>query len=138
MNIEYRINSGISTDQFIDLLYRSSLHERRPVDDPECMEEMVNNSNLLVSAWDDQKLVGIARSMTDFYYACHLSDLAVDNAYQGNGIGRKLQAVTQDQLGPKCNLILVSAPAANTYYEHIGYKNTTRCWVLGREKSINK
>lgn len=100
------------------------------------MEGMVNNSTLLVSAWDDQKLVGIARSMTDFYYACYLSDLAVDKAYQGNGIGRKLQAITQDQLGPKCNLILVSAPAANTYYEHIGYSNNPGCWILGRTTSI--
>jgi hypothetical protein len=34
------------------------------------MEGMMKNSNLMVTAWDDEKMVGIARSMTDFHYAC--------------------------------------------------------------------
>ncbi len=136
MNIEYKINTPVSADQFIELLRRSTLGERRPVDDRECMEGMVKNSNLMVSAWDGEKLIGIARSMTDFHYACYLSDLAVDKDYQGRGIGKKLQAITQEQLGPKCKLILIAAPAANSYYEHIGYTNNPRCWVLEREQTI--
>jgi len=90
----------------------------------------------MVSAWDGENLVGIARSMTDFHYACYLSDLAVDRKYQGGGVGRKLQIITQEQLGPKCKLILVSPPAANAYYEHLGLTNNPRCWVLEREQKI--
>ena len=137
MNIEYKINSPVSAGQFIDLLHRSTLGERRPVDDKECMEGMVKNSNLMVSAWDGERIIGIARSMTDFHYACYLSDLAVDKEYQGYGIGKKLQSITQGQLGPRCNLILVAAPAANSYYEHIGYTNNPRCWVLERKQTIS-
>lgn len=137
LRIEYKINALISVDQFIDLLLRSSLSERRPIDDRECLQGMVNNSNLMVTAWDGEKLIGIARSMTDFHYACYLSDLAVDKEYQKSGVGRKLQTVTQEQLGEKCKLILISAPDVNSYYEHIGYTNSQRCWVRDGKQELD-
>lgn len=137
MSIEYKINVPVSTEQFIVLLRESALAERRPIEDRECMEGMVNNSNLMVTAWDGDELVGIARSMTDFHYACYLSDLAVHAKYQKSGIGKMLQIKTQEQLGPKCKLILIAAPAANAYYEHIGFTNNQRCWVLERDKNID-
>ena len=137
MDITYKINSDVSVDQFIGLLTASTLAKRRPVDDRECIEGMIKNSNLIVTAWDDEKLVGIARSMTDFHYACYLSDLAVDKNYQKNRIGKQLQIITQKQLGPKCKLILIAAPASNTYYEHIGFTNNNRCWILNREQNIS-
>lgn len=136
MAIEYKINAPVSADQFIELLRESTLAERRPIEDRECMEGMIRNSNLMVTAWVGEQLIGIARSMTDFHYACYLSDLAVHKRYQGNGVGKKLQIITQDKLGPKCKLILLAAPAANSYYEHIGFTNNQRCWVLDRERRI--
>ena len=80
MALEYKVNAAITVEQFIDLLNRSTLGERRPVADRACMEGMVKNANLCVTAWDGEKLVGVARSVTDFHYACYLSDLAVDAA----------------------------------------------------------
>ena len=137
MSIEYKINTPVSTDQFIELLRQSTLSERRPIEDRACMEGMVANSNLIVTAWDGEVLIGIARSMTDFHYACYLSDLAVHKKYQRSGIGKKLQIKTQEQLGPNCKLILIAAPAANSYYEHIGFSNNLRCWILDRDKKID-
>lgn len=136
MSIEYSVNVPLTADQFIELLRESRLGERRPVNDRACMEGMVNNANLMVSAWDGEKLIGIARSMTDFHYACYLSDLAVHGNYQKLGIGRKLLRITQGKLGPQCKLILVAAPDANSYYEHLGFQHNPRCWVLDREQSI--
>ncbi len=136
MSIEYKINLPVSAEQFKELLIKSTLGERRPIDDQECLKGMLTNSNLMITAWDDEKLVGIARSMTDFHYACYLSDLAVDKKYQREGIGKRLQSLTQEQLGPKCKLILIAAPAANLYYEHIGFTNNQRCWILNRDHKI--
>jgi hypothetical protein len=82
MSIEHTINQPITTDQFIDLLESSTLGERRPIDDRECMEGMITNSNLTVTAWDSGNLISIARSMTDFHFACYLSDLAVSKEHQ--------------------------------------------------------
>ena len=137
MDISYKVNQSITTDEFIGVLTASNLAECRPVDDRECLDGMLKNSNLIVTAWDEEKLIGIARSMTDFHYACYLSDIAVDKNYQNNSIGRQLQIVTQEQLGPRCKLILIAAPASGSYYEHIGFTNNQRCWVLCRDSSIN-
>jgi ribosomal protein S18 acetylase RimI-like enzyme len=143
VNITYKIyNSNNETDlnitptQFAQLLKKSTLGERRPIEDEECLAGMVNNSNLIISAWDEGNLVGISRCVTDFHYCCYLSDLAVDQKYQGLGIGKELQVQTQKQLGPKCKLILISAPAANSFYQQIGYTNNERCWVLNRDELI--
>lgn len=137
MNVEYKINQQISTDQFVALLISSGLGERRPIDDTECMEGVLSNSNLMISAWVGEELIGVARSVTDFHYACYLSDLAVAKLYQKSGVGKKLQVLTQDQLGPKCKLILIAAPAATAYYERIGYTHNPRCWVLERGSNLN-
>ncbi len=75
--------------------------------------------------------------MTDYHYACYLSDLAVVKDYQSHGVGKELQKITQQQLGTKCKLILIAAPAANSYYEHIGFTNNPMCWVLRRNETIN-
>lgn len=136
MSIEYSVNVPLKADQFIELLQESRLGERRPVDDRTCMEGMVNNANLMVSAWEGEKLIGIARSMTDFHYACYLSDLAVHGDFQRQGIGKELMRITQSKLGPQCKLILVAAPTANAYYEHLGFQHNPRCWVLDREQNI--
>lgn len=136
MAIDFNVNAPVTTDQFIGLLESSTLGERRPIQDRACMEGMVSNSNLIVSAWDGSLLIGIARSVTDFHYACYLSDLAVHRDHQKAGIGKRLQSLTQEQLGPRCKLILISAPAANSYYGQIGYTHTDRCWVLEPGVSI--
>ena len=136
MNIEFKINEPITSEQFVGLLEKSSLAERRPIHNSECMEGVVKNSNLVVSAWYGNELIGIARSVTDFHYACYLSDLAVDQKYQKSGVGKRLLVLTQEQLKEECKLILVAAPDANSYYEHLGFENNSRCWVLGREQKI--
>lgn len=138
MDIQYKINQSISVNQFVDLLRESTLGERRPIDDLECMTGMLANGNLTVTAWHEDKLVGIARSVTDFHYACYLSDLAVHKSYQRSGIGKELQILTQQQNGPRCKLILIAAPDANAYYEHIGFEHNARCWVLDPNDSITR
>ena len=134
MAIIYKVNQFVTTEAFTSLLKASGLAERRPVEDAICMQGMVENSNLIISAWlieeEQEKLVGIARSMTDFHYACYLSDLAVDKAYQKQGLGKNLIAETQAQLRATCKLILIAAPDANGYYPKLGFQSNDRCWVL--------
>jgi len=137
MTIEYDVGRMISAEEFIDILRRSTLGLRRPVNDYETIKGMVKNTNLLVTAWSNDQLVGVSRSMTDFHYACYLSDLAVDQSHQRKGIGRNLIRLTSEQLGPNCKLLLVSAPDANDYYPKLGFEKSERTWVLPRGKRIN-
>ena len=81
-------------------------------------------------------LVGVARSMTDFHYACYLSDLAVDRNYQRRGIGTELLRATRDELGQLCKLILVAAPDANDYYPKLGFELNDKTWVLPKGKKL--
>lgn len=129
-SIEFQINVPISEADFIDLLHRSSLAQRRPVEDIECVQGMLKHGNLLVTAWTEGELLGVSRSVTDFHFTCYLSDLAVDARFQKQGIGKALIRETKNQLGPKCNLILIAAPAAADYYQHIGFEHQPQCWVL--------
>jgi GNAT superfamily N-acetyltransferase len=128
--IHYEINKPITPNQFVDILIRSMLAERRPVDDRETIAGMLQHGDLLVTAWNDDTLIGVSRSVTDFHYCCYLSDLAVDQDFQAKGIGRELIRLTRAQLGPRCNLILLSAPAATGYYPRIGFTQHNSAWVM--------
>lgn len=119
----------VSASQFVDILKRSTLALRRPVDDPDRIDRMLKHANVMVSAWDGDLLVGISRAVTDFSFCCYLSDLAVDEAYQHRGIGKRLIAETHDTAGRETKLILLAAPAAVDYYPKIGMENFPHCFV---------
>jgi GNAT superfamily N-acetyltransferase len=134
MNLRYETSRPLNPDEFVDLLKRSTLAERRPVDDPKCIQAMLQHANLLCTAWDGEKLVGVARSVTDFEYCCYLSDLAVDKNYQKRGIGKELIRLTRARLGGHAKIILLSAPKAETYYPKIGFESHRSAWVLAAQK----
>ncbi len=97
---------------------------------------MLENSNLIITASIDNKIIGIARAVTDFNYCCYLSDLAVDKQYQNNGIGKQLISKVQEQLNDKCKIILLSAPDAKEYYLKIGFIQHNSAWTLPRDKKL--
>jgi predicted N-acetyltransferase YhbS len=130
MHITFETSRTISDAEFVDLLRRSTLAARRPVDDPNCIRAMLEHADLLCTAWDGAKLVGVARSVTDFEFCCYLSDLAVDENYQKRGIGRELIHLTQSKLGTKAKLILLSAPKAENYYPKVGFEQHRSAWII--------
>lgn len=124
------IDQTITPEEFIDILNRSTLGERRPVDNEKCIQGMLDHADILVLAMDEEKIIGVARAISDFNYACYLSDLALDVSYQKMGIGKKLIETVQEQLEEGCKIILLSAPAAVEYYPKIGFKKHPSAWVL--------
>jgi predicted N-acetyltransferase YhbS len=129
MNIKYKISQNLTADEFINILERSTLGERRPIDDEKCMQGMLDHADVLVVALDGEKVVGVARAVTDFHYACYLSDLAVDVAYQKMGIGQRLIDVVRNELEESCKIILLSAPDAAGYYPKVGFIQHPSAWV---------
>jgi ribosomal protein S18 acetylase RimI-like enzyme len=129
-DIDYAVNPPISLDEFIAVLNASTLAERRPMEDRGCLQQMLEHGNLLVTARCGGRLVGVARSVTDFSFCCYLSDLAVASDFQRQGIGKELIRRTQAELGPRCTLILLSAPAAVDYYPHIQFERHPQAWIL--------
>lgn len=133
--VTYRTDNDLELDAVIELYRASTLGERRPVDDRERMALMLGNANLVVSAWDGELLVGIARSVSDFSYCTYLSDLAVRLSHQKQGIGRELIRRTQEE-GGQAAVILLSAPKAVDYYPRIGFTHHPQAWWLKTGDSL--
>lgn len=119
-------------DQIIDVYNSSGIN--RPTNDKERIKKMYSHSNLILTAWDNDKLVGISRSVTDFYYCCYLSDLAVSKEYQNRGIGKKLIELTKNKIGEQTALILISAPTAKDFYLKIGMQKIENGFIIKRSK----
>ena len=127
--ITYRTGNDLDLEAVVELYRASTLGERRPVEERPRMEAMLRNANLVITAWDRDQMVGIARSVSDFAYCTYLSDLAVRESHQRRGIGRELIRRTQEA-GGQATVILLSAPRAVGYYPHVGFTQHPSAWVL--------
>jgi GNAT superfamily N-acetyltransferase len=130
MNIDYRHDAVVSVAQAVDLYQRATLGERRPVHRPDIFEGMLRHADVLVTAWAGEQLVGVCRTLTDFTYVAYLADLAVDEAYQHQGVGSRLIEETRSRLEPECMVVLLAAPKAHDYYPKVGFEHHPRAWVL--------
>ncbi len=131
--VSYQLEPDLSADEFIAVLETSGLAERRPVAEPARIDAMLRHADITLTARDGGRIVGVSRALADYGFCCYLSDLAVDRAYQGRGIGRRLIERTWDAAGRSTTLILLAAPKAVTYYPHIGMRKHDACYVLDRQ-----
>ncbi len=132
-DIVYNLEPDLSVQEFYEILQTSTLAERRPVDDGARLAVMLKEADIILTARDGTKIVGISRAITDYSYCCYLSDLAVDKAYQGQGIGKKLLEKTHDAASHKTSLILLSAPTARSYYPKVGMETIQNGWIMPRK-----
>jgi predicted N-acetyltransferase YhbS len=91
---------------------------------------MLHHANLVVTAWDEDLLVGIARTLSDFAYVGYLADLAVRASHQRQGIGTALIQKTREQMVSRSMLVLLSAPRAVAYYPKMGFARHESAWIL--------
>lgn len=132
MNISYSTTNKPTPQQVISLYESAGLN--RPTKDKARIAKMYDNSNLFVTAWDGDLLVGVARSLTDFCYCCYLSDLAVRDEYKKAGIGKKLVDLTREAISEESMLLLLSAPTAMEYYPKIGMNEVKNGFIIPRNK----
>ena len=130
MDLTYQLEPDLGPDEFLDLLARSTLAERRPVDEPGTIRKMLRHADLIVTARSGGVLVGISRALTDYGYCTYLSDLAVDVAFQRQGIGKELIRRTHEAAGLGTMLVLLAAPLARDYYPRIGMDPHDSCWII--------
>lgn len=131
MPLRYAIEPELTPKDFVDILRRSTLSDRRPIDQQTTIAGMLDNADIILTARiESGLLVGVSRAITDYYYCTYLSDLAVDQQYQRQGIGRELIRRTHEAAGLGTRLVLLSAPAARDYYPHIGLRSHDSCWTI--------
>ncbi|ADB16124.1 GCN5-related N-acetyltransferase [Pirellula staleyi DSM 6068] len=136
LEVQYSLEPQLTAEEFIDLLARSTLAERRPIHDRDCIERMLRNASVISCARVEGKLVGVARTISDFSFCAYLSDLAVDEAFQRRGIGKGLMSHTRAACGEQTALIILAAPKAVSYYASIGLAQHPSCWVVPRGESL--
>jgi ribosomal protein S18 acetylase RimI-like enzyme len=132
MNIQYKTGLIPTTAEIIEVYNSSGLN--RPTADARRIAGMYANSNLVVTAWDGDLLVGVSRALTDFHYCCYLSDLAIRKEYQKQGIGKELVRLTKEAIGPLSMLLLLAAPSAMEYYPNIGMDKLDNAFMIKREQ----
>jgi N-acetylglutamate synthase-like GNAT family acetyltransferase len=129
-NIEFKIGVVPKTSKIIEVYDSSGI--KRPTKDSDRITKMYKNSNLIISAWLNNELIGISRAITDFCYACYLSDVAVKSEYQKEGIGKRLIELTAKEIGKETALILLSAQIAMEYYPKIGFDKVENGFIIRR------
>lgn len=132
MPIIYKDDVTPSAKQIITLYNNAGLP--RPTHDEERIQKMYEHSNLIVTAWDEDKLVGVSRCITDWCWSCYLADLAVEPGYHKEGIGRKIIEFTREKLGEEVMILLLSVPTAMTYYPKVGFTKEDRAFAIFRTK----
>jgi predicted N-acetyltransferase YhbS len=131
-DIEYRHNDPLDPIEVARVFDASGI--TRPTSDLARIARMFAAPSLVISAWQDGRLVGVSRSLTDYAYCCYLSDLAVDKALQGKGVGRELVRRTQVAVGDEVSIILLSAAGAMSYYPAIGFQKADNAFVIRRKR----
>ena len=133
MNVTYQNEPNLLAHDFVDLLWRSTLAERRPVHEEDTVRAMLKNADVIITARLGESLIGVSRAITDYGYCTYLSDLAVDVEFQRQGVGRELIRRTHEEAGLNTTLILLAAPDAKSYYPHIGMTRHESCWIIPRQ-----
>ncbi|WP_020616892.1 GNAT family N-acetyltransferase [Paenibacillus daejeonensis] len=128
--IHYKDDKAQRAEDVAEVFRTSGM--KRPYEDVERIGRMLEHCDVLITAWDGDKMVGVARAITDYSYCCYLSDLAVDQAYQKQGIGKALVARVQQAIGEECSLVLLSSPGAVSYYPQLGFEKSERAYVVSR------
>lgn len=129
--VHFEESKEISAAELADVFRKSGI--RRPVEDLPRLQEMLEQADITLTAWDGMRLVGIARAITDFSYCCYLSDLAVDKEYQNQGIGKELVKRVQERIGEEISLILLASPIAMDYYPKIGFQKIQNGYIIPRK-----
>ncbi|WP_251551605.1 GNAT family N-acetyltransferase [Neobacillus muris] len=131
-NITYQFNAGISAEQLSAVFDASGI--RRPTDDLQRLQRMIDHADILLTAWEQEKLIGVARAITDYSYCCYLSDLAVDQDHQKKGIGKELVRLLQQEIGDEVTLVLLASPIAMEYYPNIGFEKINNGFKILRKR----
>ncbi|MEO6287228.1 MAG: GNAT family N-acetyltransferase [Dyadobacter sp.] len=132
MEITYSFDQIPTARQVIELYNASGLP--RPTHDEKRIQQMYENSNLVVTAWDGEQLVGVSRCITDWVWSCYLADLAVSPDYKKSGIGKRLIELTKEKVGKQTMVLLLSVPTAMEYYPKVGFSKEDRSFIMYREK----
>jgi len=129
MAIQIKETNDINIDSIIKLY---STNNWSSANKPEILYKALFNSHTLISAWDGEKLVGLANAISDGYLVVYYPHLLVLPNYQGKGIGKQLMEVMCKKYSSYHQQMLTSDINAIEFYKTCGFKragNTESMWI---------
>lgn len=129
MKIEISEKRQIAKDK---ILYLYKQNKWSSADKPDDLIKALENSHALISAWDGDKLVGLANSISDGYLVVYYPHLLVLPEYQGKGIGRMIMNKFQEKYSGFHQQILVADGKAIDFYSKCGFEKAGSCipmWI---------
>ncbi|MGC6769999.1 GNAT family N-acetyltransferase [Enterococcus sp. LJL128] len=125
--VKYKINEPITVEQFKEIIQQTGL--KRRLDDRKKLINMLKNVDFLMTAWEDEKLVGFARGFCDFGSIVYVAELGVHKDYWKQGIGRKLMEAIVAYVGTDIHIVLLASKLAENYYSKLGFDKDPRGYV---------
>lgn len=136
MAVRYAQESRLAPEEYVAVLERTTMRDRRPLANLERIGRMLAGANVIVTAREeDGTLVGLARCISDGAWICYCAELAVRDTHQGRGIGRALLETTADLLGPGVALTLNAEPEAVDFYRHMGMQGMPAFFIPRTDRS---
>ncbi|HBO23896.1 MULTISPECIES: GNAT family N-acetyltransferase [unclassified Providencia] len=136
--LTYHVNHSIAVEDFITLIRQSPLNATVQTDNIVQLENMLNNADLLISAWDEIQVVGFVRAITDFSSCCYIAELAIDTNYRQHGIDRQLMRMVAEELPPECDILFLSTESNHTGYLKLGFSQSPRAWHTNAKNFLDK
>ena len=119
----------LSPEDYIDFLKRTDLGSQYPKERfRERIEKLVTTVSVSLTARNEAgTVVGVLFGLTDFAYWLYVTDLGVDRAYTGQGIGRRLMKTAHEIAGGEKDIAvyLIANENAVGFYEKLGMKKST-------------
>ena len=129
MTIKISTNASPDIDQLNELFKQAGWHDKT---DKERLKSMIDNSTIIVTAWDSNKMTGFARCLTDFSFNGQINNVVVDNNYRGSGIGKQLIEEILNS-SEHVTYILRGDPDNAKFYYSIGFENEEMVLVYRRK-----
>jgi len=123
MNITYKSKKDLPNEQLYKLFISVGW-----ADESTTTQAMIDNFNkpfinstIVISAWDNDLLVGCVRVLSDKMFRSVIYDLAVLPKYQGNGIGKELVKKCREQY-PNSEWLVGTTTENASFYENLGFE----------------
>lgn len=116
----------VTPEEYIDFLKRTDLGSQYPKERfAQRIEKLVKNVSVSLTARDREgRIVGALFGLTDYAYWLYVTDLGVDRAYTGQGIGTRLMKTAHALAGGEKDIAvyLIANENAVPFYEKLGMK----------------
>ena len=119
MKIIYKETKSFKTEDLFNLF---DSVEWSSAQFPEKLKISMENSDSVISAWDNNKLIGLVNCITDKCMTAYFHYLLVNPNYQGKGIGKRLLNKILNKYENHETKVLVSYEESVPFYQKNGFK----------------